>query len=230
MFEVFKEDLKFIRENDPAARNSWEIILTYPGFHALRGYRLSHKLWNGGFKIFARWISFMFRIFTGIEIHPAAKIGARFFIDHGMGVVIGETAEIGDNVVIYQGVTLGAVSFEKGKRHPTIEDHTIIGAGAKILGPITIGSHCRIGANAVVLKSAPSRSIIVGVPGQIILRSKPENGTDGNQMPDAIGLSLASALRRLERVEAHLNLSSEKKAQDMHPPKNGIWQGEDFSI
>jgi serine O-acetyltransferase len=224
MFKVLKSDLQFIFENDPAARNTFEVILTYPGLQALWGYRAAHKFWNAGFKFFARWISFMFRIFTGIDIHPAAKIGVRVFIDHGMGVVIGETAEIGDHVLIYQGVTLGGISLEKGKRHPTIGDHTVIGAGAKILGPITIGNHCRIGANAVVLKSAPPNSIIVGVPGQIILRSKPES--DDTQMPDAIGLSLAAVSRRLEKVEAQLKMPSE----EMHPPKNGIWDGEDFSI
>lgn len=231
MFKVMKSDLKFICEHDPAAKNTMEIILTYPGLHALWGYRMAHKLWNGGFKMAARWISFMSRFFTGIDIHPAAKIDGRLFIDHGMGVVIGETAEIADSVIIYQGVTLGAVSLEKGKRHPTIEAHTIIGAGAKILGPITIGSHCRIGANAVVLKSAPSNSIVVGVPGQIILRRKTENNTKNDtQMPDAIGLSLVSALRRLEKVEAHLKISSDETVHDMQFLKNGIWNGDDFSI
>lgn len=229
MFKVLKSDLKFIYDNDPAAKNAIEIILTYPGLHALWGYRLSHKLWNVGLKTFARWISFMFRFFTGIEIHPGAKIGSNLFIDHGMGVVIGETAEIADSVIIYQGVTLGAVGQEKGKRHPTIGDHTIIGAGAKVLGPITIGSHCRIGANAVVLKSAPSNSIVVGVPGQIIVRSKSE-GSATTQMPDAIGLSLISALRRLEKVEALLKIPAEEKAHDIQCLKSGIWNGEDFSI
>lgn len=231
MFKILKSDLKFICEHDPAAKNAMGIILTYPGLHALWGYRMSHKLWNVGLKMFARWVAFICRFFTGIEIHPAAKINGRLFIDHGMGVVIGETAEIADSVIIYQGVTLGGVSLEKGKRHPTIESHTIIGAGAKILGPITIGSHCRIGANAVVLKSAPSNSIVVGVPGQIILRSKSEDGARKNtQMPDAIGLSLISALKRLEKVEALLKLSPEESAHDMQSLKEGIWNEEDFSI
>jgi serine O-acetyltransferase len=231
MFQVLKRDLKFICEHDPAAKNSIEVILTYPGLHALWGHRMSHKLWNVGFKILARWISFVFRFFTGIDIHPGARINGRLFIDHGMGVVIGETAEIADSVIIYQGVTLGAVSLEKGKRHPTIESHTIIGAGAKVLGPITIGSRCRIGANAVVLKATPSNSVVVGVPGQIIFQNKPEKSTTSNtQMIDVIGLSLISVLKRLEKLEAHLKISSEEKTHDKQLMKNGIWNEEDFSI
>lgn len=231
MFKRLKNDLNVIFEKDPAARTTIEVIFTYPGLHALWGYRLAHKLWNVGLKTFARWISYIVRVFTGIEIHPAAKIGNRFFIDHGMGVVIGETTEIGDNVMIYQNVTLGGTSLEKGKRHPTIEDNVVVGAGAKILGPITIGSHCRIGANAVVLKSAPANSIVVGVPGQIILRSKKEmKTTDNNQMPDAIGISLTAALKRLEKIEARLNIIPNKKSVDMRSPNAGVWDGEDFSI
>jgi serine O-acetyltransferase len=231
MFNILKKDLKFIREHDPAARNSMEIFFTYPGLHALWGYRVSHWLWNCHLKFFARWISFMFRFFTGIEIHPAAKIGARFFIDHGMGVVIGETVEIGENVLIYQGVTLGGTSLAKGKRHPTIENDVVIGAGAKILGPITIGSGCRVGANAVVLKSAPSHSIVVGVPGQIIVRSKlKDTPGDAALMPDAIGLSLASVLQRLEKLEGQLKIPAEKNVHSMHPPLDGVWNGDDFSI
>lgn len=222
MFNRLKRDIKFISEHDPAARNSFEIFLTYPGLHALMGYRLAHKLWKTGFKLFARWISFLFRLFTGIEIHPAALIKDRLFIDHGMGVVIGETTEIGDNVIIYQGVTLGGTSLEKKKRHPTIEEGTVIGAGAKILGPITIGAHCRIGANAVVLKSSPAGSIVVGVPGQIILPSRDK----GTEMPDAIGLTLASAIKRLDKIEKHLNMPSNEKIFQ----KNGIWNEEDFAI
>jgi len=231
MFNSLKSYLQFIREHDPAARNAFEILLTYPGLHALCGYRMAHSLWNIRLKMLARLISYLFRIFTGIEIHPAAKIGKRLFIDHGMGVVIGETAEVGDDVIIYQGVTLGGTSHEKGKRHPTIEGQTIIGAGAKILGPITIGSHCRIGANAVVLKSTPPNSIVVGVPGQIIVRSKKVKMADDNaQMPDAIGLTLASALKRLEKIEAHLEMTPVEKCAETRCPESGVWNGEDFSI
>ncbi len=231
MFKGLKDHLQFIREHDPAARNTFEIILTYPGLHALWGYRVAHKFWNIRLKMIARMISFMFRLFTGIEIHPAAKIGNRFFIDHGMGVVIGETAEVGDDVIVYQGVTLGGTSHEKGKRHPTVGDHTVIGAGAIILGPITIGNHCRIGANAVVLKSTPPNSIVVGVPGQIIVRSKKESKlNDDEQMPDAIGLTLVAALKRLEKIEAHLDISPSEMDSGMQCPRHGIWRGEDFSI
>lgn len=221
--------MRVIFERDPAARSTLEVLFTYPGLQALWCHRTANKLWNSGFKAIARWISYMCRFYTGIEIHPAAKIGNGFFIDHGMGVVIGETAEIGNNVMLYHGVTLGAVSFEKGKRHPTIEDDVIIGAGAKVLGPITIGSHSRIGANAVVVKSAPANSVIVGVPGQIIVRSKPQVEDEG-QMPDAIGLSMASVLRRLDKLEAALNVPTKEKTFEMHPPESGIWHGEDFSI
>jgi serine O-acetyltransferase len=213
MLNHLKKDLEAVFNRDPAARTKFEVILTYPGLHALWCHRAAHKL---------------SRFYTGIEIHPAAKIGEEFFIDHGMGVVIGETAEVGDRVLIYHGVTLGGVSLQKGKRHPTIEDDVVIGAGAKVLGPITIGHHSRIGANAVVTKSAPPNSIIVGVPGQIIVRSKPhsiEEMTD-SQMPDAIGVSMGAVLRRLDRLE-------KKEVGDfseMHPPEKGIWRGEDFSI
>lgn len=227
MFKNIRDNLTFICEHDPAARSAWEIFLTYPGFHALWHYRMAHKLWTIGFKLTARCLSALSRFFTGIEIHPAAKISNTVFIDHGMGVVIGETAEIGNQVIIYQGVTLGSVSLEKGKRHPTIEDNVTVGAGAKVLGPITIGKHSRIGANAVVLKSSPPNSIVVGVPGQIIVRSKPE--TNSHQ-PDAIGLSLASALRRLEKIETTLQISADTHRQEMHPSNEGIWKGEDFSI
>lgn len=222
MFKTLKRDLKFIKENDPAARNTLEIFLTYPGLHVLWGYRLSHKLWKSGFKLLARWISFWFRFLTGIEIHPAAVIKNRIFIDHGMGVVIGETAEIHDNVIIYQGATLGATSLEKGKRHPTIEKGTVIGAGAKILGPITIGAYSRIGANAVVLKSTPESAIVVGVPGQIIL----SHSTKRTEMPDTIGETLASAIKRLDKIENELKITSKERFFQ----KNGIWSEEDFSI
>ncbi len=152
---IIRSDLHSVFERDPAARNTLEILLCYPGLHAVWGHRFAHWLWKKNLKLIARWISQIMRALTGIEIHPGAKIGSEFFIDHGMGVVIGETAEIGDYVTLYHGVTLGGVSMQKGKRHPTLEDYVVVGAGAKILGAITVGECSRIGANAVVVRNVP---------------------------------------------------------------------------
>jgi len=168
MFKHLREDITCVFDRDPAARNVMEILFSYPGVHALLFHRLNHRLWKWKLKWLARWISSFSRWFTGVEIHPAAKIGRRFFIDHGIGVVIGETAEIGDDCTLYHGVTLGGTSWRKGKRHPTLADDVVVGAGAKILGPITIESGARIGSNAVVLKDVCAGSTVVGVPGRII--------------------------------------------------------------
>jgi serine O-acetyltransferase len=167
MFQQIRDDINSVWQRDPAARSTLEVLLCYSGLHAVWGYRIAHWFWKKNLKLIARIISQIVRGLTGIEIHPAAKIGKSFFIDHGMGVVIGETAEVGNCVTLYHGVTLGGVSLEKGKRHPTIEDHVVIGAGAKVLGNITIGKHSRIGANAVVVKPVPPNSVVVGVPGQL---------------------------------------------------------------
>ena len=188
--------MQSVFERDPAARSLPEVLLCYPGLHAVWGHRLAHWFWQKGLKLLARWTSHVFRALTGIEIHPGAQIGPSLFIDHGMGVVIGETSEIGDCVTLYHGVTLGGVSIKSGKRHPTLEDHVVVGAGAKILGAITIGHHSRIGANAVVVKNVPPHSVVVGVPGQIVMRNEPymESDTpdlDHNRLPDAIGETLA---------------------------------------
>ncbi|MCI0475144.1 MAG: serine O-acetyltransferase, partial [Anaerolineales bacterium] len=172
MFTTIHRDIQSVLERDPAARSALEIALLYPGLHALWAYRFAHALWTRGFELLARWISQLARGVTGIEIHPGAQIGSGFFIDHGMGVVIGETAEIGANVTLYHGVTLGGTSLNKGKRHPTLEDNVVVGAGAKVLGAITIGAHSRIGANAVVVRSVPANSVVVGVPGQIVKRKE----------------------------------------------------------
>ncbi len=164
MFESIKDEFEAIKKRDPAARGPWEIVLCYPGFHAVTLHRLSHRLWNAGWRLSARWLSHLGRFLTGIEIHPGATIGRRFFIDHGMGVVIGETATIGDDVTIYHGVTLGGVSLDKGVRHPQIGNDVIIGAGAKLLGPIAVGDGARVGSNAVVVDDVAARTTVVGVP------------------------------------------------------------------
>lgn len=209
MLNTIREDIRAIYSRDPAARSTWEVLFAYPGLHALWSHRFSNWLWRHHLKTFARWTSHMTRFFTGIEIHPAAKIGTGFFIDHGMGVVIGETAEIGHNVTLYHGVTLGGVSLEKGKRHPTLEDNVVVGAGAKILGAITIGTGSRIGANAVVVRDVPPDSVVVGVPGQIVKRSishleSPD--LEHGRLPDMIGETVTQLMRRLETVEKSLNI------------------------
>jgi serine O-acetyltransferase len=168
MFERIREDISCVFERDPAARNTFDVLTTYPGIHALMMHRLSHWLWEQGLKWLARVLSNIARWYTGIEIHPGATIGRRFFIDHGMGVVIGETTEIGDDCTIYHGVTLGGTSWDKGKRHPTLRNNVVIGAGAKVLGPIVIGEGVRIGSNAVVLKAVPDGVTVVGVPGRLV--------------------------------------------------------------
>lgn len=168
MFARLKEEISVVFDRDPAARSVFEVVTTYPGFHALLFHRLSHRLWALGFKWLARWLSHFARWITGIEIHPGATIGRRVFIDHGMGVVIGETAEVGDDCTLYHGVTLGGTSWNKGKRHPTLLPGVVVGAGAKILGPITIGRDARIGSNAVVVKDVPDGATAVGIPARIL--------------------------------------------------------------
>lgn len=168
MFKNLREYLNSIYQRDPAARSTLELLTAYPGVHALAFHRLSHGLWNWRLKWLARWFSQIARWLTGIEIHPGAKIGRRFFIDHGMGVVIGETAEIGDDVTLYHGVTLGGTTWRKEKRHPTLGNNVVVGAGAKILGPITIGDNARVGSNSVVVKDVPVGATVVGIPGRVI--------------------------------------------------------------
>jgi serine O-acetyltransferase len=173
LLSQIREDVANVLEHDPAARSRLEIYLCYSGLHALWFYRCNHYLWNHNFFLLARWLSQVARFLTGIEIHPGAQIGRRFFIDHGHGVVIGETAIVGDDVLLYQGVTLGGTGKEHGKRHPTLLDQVVVGGGAKILGNITIGRNCRIGAGSVVLRDVPDDSTVVGVPGHIIFREAP---------------------------------------------------------
>lgn len=170
MFSRIREDIKCVFDRDPAARNSFEVLTAYPGLHAVLIHRLSHGLWNIRLKWLARIVSNLGRWLTGIEIHPGATLGRRFFIDHGMGVVIGETAEIGDDCTLYHGVTLGGTSWKKGKRHPTLANDVVVGAGAKVLGPITLGDGVRVGSNAVVVKDVPEGATVVGIPGRIVTR------------------------------------------------------------
>lgn len=185
MFDRIREDIRCVFDRDPAARNTLDILTTYPGIHAVLMHRCSHWLWLHGFKWLARVFSNIARWYTGIEIHPGATIGRRFFIDHGMGVVIGETAEIGNDVTLYQGVTLGGTSLDEGKRHPTLEDGVVVGAGAQVLGPLTVGKDARIGANAVVLRDVDAGASVVGIPARPV-QPKPQaipNVTPANEVP-----------------------------------------------
>jgi serine O-acetyltransferase len=228
-----RADVHSVFDRDPAARGTLEIVLCYPGLHAIWGHRLAHRLWVHNHKLSARWFSQLMRSLTGIEIHPGAQIGPEFFIDHGMGVVIGETAEIGTRVTLYHGVTLGGTSLNKGKRHPTLEDNVVVGAGAKVLGAITIGANSRIGANAVVVKSVPPDSVVVGVPGQVVVRSQPRKSSapdlDHGRLPDAIGETLAALIARVEQLEQRTD-GNAVHLPVVHAPDHGVWHGEDFAI
>lgn len=209
MFSEIRTDIQAVLERDPAARSAAEIILCYPGLWAVWGHRLSHWLWGHGFKLAARVCSQSLRFITGIEIHPGAVIGSRLVIDHGMGVVIGETAEVGNEVTIYHGVTLGGVSLNKGKRHPTIQDGVVIGAGAKVLGAITVGKNSRIGANAVVVKNVPPNSVVVGIPGQAAARWQKNPAIpdlNHDKLPDTVGI----LIKRLDALEAELRIQSQQ--------------------
>jgi serine O-acetyltransferase len=188
LLKMFKEDIEVVFDQDPAARSYLEVILTYAGLHAIRSHRMAHALFKRKFFFLARSISQISRFFTGIEIHPGATIGRRFFIDHGMGIVIGETCEIGDNVSVFQGVTLGGTGKEKGKRHPTIKDNVLIATGAKVLGSITVGENSKIGAGSVVLKEVPPNSTVVGIPGKVVIQDGIKINKDLNHcdLPDPI--------------------------------------------
>ncbi|MGO9032138.1 serine O-acetyltransferase [Mycobacterium sp.] len=226
MLTAIRQDIRAAKERDPAVPTTLQVIFAYPGVHAIWGHRISHWLWNRGARVAARVFAELTRILTGVEIHPGAVLGSGLFIDHATGVVIGETAEVGDDVTIFHGVTLGGTGADTGKRHPTIGDRVIVGAGAKILGPIKIGDDSRIGANAVVVKEVPSSSVVVGVPGQIISRARP--GTGDDSMPDLVGVSLQSLLTRVAKLEAQAN--TPQTGRVIRPPEAGVWHGEDFSI
>ena len=234
MFDRIRRDVRAVLERDPAARSALEVILCYPGLHAVWGHRLTHKLWRRNLRLPARWLSQLIRVATGIEIHPGATIGPGFFIDHGMGVVIGETTEIGADVTLYHGVTLGGTSLNKGKRHPTLGDRVVVGAGAKLLGAIKIGDDCRIGANAVVVKSVPPNAVVVGVPGQPVVRSQihlPSTPLDLQHelLPDMIGTTVIKLLERVDQLEK-LAHAEEPLPHSPRPDEEGSWRGEDFSI
>lgn len=189
MFGRMKEDIAVVFEQDPAARRTLEVVLTYSGLHAVWSHRIAHALFKRKFFFLARVVSQVSRFFTGIEIHPGAKIGRRFFIDHGMGVVIGETCEIGNNVTIFQGVTLGGTGKERGKRHPTLHDNVLVASGAKVLGAITIGENSKVGGGSVVLKDVPPNSTVVGIPGTVVVQDgiKVNRNWDHQDMPDPVG-------------------------------------------
>jgi serine O-acetyltransferase len=216
IFKTLQEDIASIRTRDPAAHSWLEVILCYPGLHAVLIHRLSQWCWTRGFRVLGRFISHVGKIFTGIEIHPAATIGPRFFIDHGTGVVIGETAVIGADVTLYHGVTLGGTSLHKGKRHPTLEDGVIVGSGAQVLGPITVGKGARIGANAVVLTDVPPGVTMVGIPARMVMRRKESEfcayGLGGEELPDPVVRAIDSVrgqvsalIERVQELETELH-------------------------
>jgi serine O-acetyltransferase len=211
MFRAIREQIDTIFREDPAAKSVVEIFFCYPGFHAILGHRLSHQLYRWGVPLLPRVLSQISRFFTGIEIHPGATIGRRFFIDHGTGVVIGETAEIGDDVLLYQGVTLGGTGNERGKRHPTLGNNVVVGAGAKVLGNIRIGDNVKIGAGSVVVHAVPDHSTVVGVPGRVV-RIRPEGGPlEHGRLPDPEGQAIDDLARRVAELEEMVRLLASER-------------------
>ena len=228
-----REDVATVLERDPAARSRLEVFLCYSGLHAVWFHRINHWLWNHRLFLVARWLSQVARFLTAIEIHPGAKIGRRLFIDHGLGVVIGETSIVGDDVTLYQGVTLGGTGKEHGKRHPTIEDCVVIGGGAKVLGNITVGRNCRIGAGSVVLRNVPENSTVVGVPGHIIFREgKRVVITDPKQINDPLSEALASVVTEVNNLRERVQQleGSEAKGQPLSESLQRIMEGVDYQI
>ncbi len=224
MFRSLKADFAIIKERDPAARGVWEIIFCYPGFQALVMHRISHKLWKCNLPLFPRLISHFTRFFTGVEIHPGARIGKGVFIDHGMGVVIGETSEIGDRCLLYQGVTLGGTGKESGKRHPTLESNVVVGAGAKVLGGISVGTNTRIGAGSVVVKNVAANSTVVGIPGRIVHQSGVKiNPLAHSALPDTEANVLRNLMERIDQLESDIlglqdlvvNIQTNRKKEDI---------------
>ena len=218
VFAMIREDVACVKARDPAARFAAEIWLTYPGVHAIVWHRLAHALWGRGHRFSARFLSWLGRFLTNVDIHPGATVGRRFFIDHGAGVVVGETAEIGDDVTLYHGVTLGGVSWRAGKRHPTLENGVLVGAGAKILGPIRVGAGARIGANSVVIEDVPPEMTVVGIPGRIVRGAEHRRlvagriDLDHHLMPDPVGEAIATLVDRIDFLEMRLaRLSGERE-------------------
>jgi serine O-acetyltransferase len=211
MFSAVREQLDTVFRRDPAARSTLEIILCYPGFHAILLHRVAHGLYRGGWFVLARVLSQFSRAITGIEIHPGATIGRRCFIDHGMGVVIGETSEIGDDVLMYQGVTLGGTGKDTGKRHPTIGNGVVIGTGAKILGNIRIGDHVKIGAGSVVVRPVPDHSTVVGVPGRVVGEESEFDPLEHGKLPDPEGQAIDELTRRVAELEAMIHALTDEK-------------------
>lgn len=218
LLSLLAEDLSCVFKRDPAARSRLEVLLTYPGVHAVAWQRVAHRLWRGNWRFSARVLSFLVRMFTQIDIHPGAVLGRRFFIDHGCGVVIGETSEIGDDVTMYHGVTLGGTSWSGGKRHPTLKSGVVVGAGAKILGPIEIGRNVRVGANSVVIQDVADGMTVVGIPGRTVLpadmRRVTEHGIDLDHhlMPDPVGKAIECLLQRIDALEKQLGTNSQAPA------------------
>lgn len=233
LLSLIREDVTTVLERDPAARSRLEVFLCYSGLHAVWFYRINHWLWNHGLFLLGRFLSQIARWLTGIEIHPGAKIGRRLFIDHGLGVVIGETAIVGDEVTLYQGVTLGGTGKEHGKRHPTIEDSVVVGSGAKILGNITVGRNCRIGAGSVVLRNVPEDSTVVGVPGHIIFREgKRVVITDPKQINDPLSEALASVVTEVNKLRERVQQleGSEAKGEPLSESLQRIMEDVDYQI
>jgi serine O-acetyltransferase len=221
MFAAVREQIETIFREDPAARSVLEIVLCYPGFHAVLMHRAAHRLYQTGVPILPRFISQISRFLTGIEIHPGATIGRRFFIDHGMGVVIGETTEIGDDVLLYQGVTLGGTGNEQGKRHPTLGNNVVVGTGAKVLGSIRIGNNVKIGAGSVVVHPVPDYSTVVGIPGRIVrMRSVPANGVlEHGQLPDPEGQEINDLKERVASLEGQVKALLDAVSREALSPK-----------
>ncbi len=233
LLALIREDISSVRERDPAAKSRLEVLLCYAGLHAIWLYRVDHWLWNHGLFLLARWMSQVGRFATGIEIHPAAQVGRRVFIDHGMGVVIGETAIVGNDVLMYQGITLGGTGKERGKRHPTIEDNVVIGSGAKILGNITIGKNCNIGAGSVVLRDVPENSTVVGVPGHVIFRDgKRVVITDPKQIHDPLSGALGAVATEVNKLRDRVQRleGSEHTAETLSESLRGIVEDVDYQI
>lgn len=216
--QTLKEDIEVVFEQDPAARNAFEVALTYSGLHAIWSHRIAHAFYKRRMYFIARAISQISRFFTGIEIHPGAKIGRKLFIDHGMGIVIGETCEIGNNVTIFQGVTLGGTGKEKGKRHPTIKDHALIATGAKVLGSITIGENSKIGAGSVVLRDVPDNSTVVGIPGKVVIQNgvKIKKDMDHCNLPDPVSDRFKELELEIKELRNELHQLKERKIESGH--------------